>query len=381
MTGSQRKTVLAMIVCLVLAIFAIYFFYYSAASRPVVIGFVGGLTGKAADLGIDCRRGVEMAISRINASGGVNGRMVELIATDDNQDEETARQAMKSLLALKLPVIIGHTTSSMTLATLPMIDKSSTLLVSPTTSTPLLTDIDDNFIRSCAESTAAATLMAKYLRKDQIIRKVGVIYDLGNKAYTEYWYGNFASTFMAAGGDSVEPFTFTSGPDARLLPLVEKVRQHDFDALVIVANSVDAAMLCQQIRKTGWQIPLALADWAATEQLISLGGETVEGAVISQFFNRKSTKPEYVDFKQEFERTYKSEPGFGALHAFNAATMVLEAIAGQHRNETIKEAILRISSFRGLQHDIVINGFGDSNHPTYMGVIENGVFNIIEDFH
>lgn len=379
MSGSQRKTVLAMIGCVVIAVVSI--FYYTATTRPVVIGFVGGLTGKAADLGIDCRRGVEIAISRINASGGVKGRMVELIAKDDNQDEETARQAVTSLLALELPVIIGHTTSSMTLATLPMIDKSSTLLVSPTTSTPLLTEIDDNFIRSCAESTAAATLMAKYLRKDLIIRKVGVIYDLGNKAYTENWYANFARTFLAAGGESAEPFTFISGPDGRLLPLVEKMRHYDFDALVIVANSVDAAMLCQQIRKTGWQIPLALSDWAATEQLIGLGGQTVEGAVISQFFNRKSTKPEYLEFKREFENTFKTEPGFGALHAFNAASMVLEAIAGQRHNETIKEAILRISRFKGLQHDIVINRFGDSNHPTYMGVIENGAFNIIEDFH
>lgn len=60
MSGSQRKTILAMIGCAVLAVVSIC--YYTATSRPVVIGFVGG----------------------------VKGRMVELIAKDDNQDEGTA---------------------------------------------------------------------------------------------------------------------------------------------------------------------------------------------------------------------------------------------------------------------------------------------------
>ena len=176
------------------------------------------------------------------------------------------------------------------------------------------------------------------------------------------------------------PLTFSSGPDIVLLPLIERMRQQPIESLVIVANSVDAALLCQQVRKSGWQIPLALADWAATEQLISLGGKAVEGAVVSQYFNRKSTAPDYLDFKREFEKAYRSEPGFGALHAYNATMLVLRSLAEKQDGETLKQTILRISQFKGLQDDIVINRFGDSNHPTYMGIIENGTFRIFEDY-
>jgi branched-chain amino acid transport system substrate-binding protein len=165
-----------------------------------------------------------------------------------------------------------------------------------------------------------------------------------------------------------------------MLPVVTEMRQKDIEMLVIVANSVDAALLCQQVRKAGWQIPLALSDWAATEQLINLGGRTVEGAIISQFFNRKSTKPAYLTFKEEFLRSYKSEPGFGALHSYNAAMMIFRAMSERQGNETLKQTILRIAHFQGLQDDIVINQYGDSNHPTYIGVIENGAFKIFEDF-
>jgi branched-chain amino acid transport system substrate-binding protein len=52
----------------------------------------------------------------------------------------------------------------------------------------------------------------------------------------------------------------------------------------------------------------------------------------------------------------------------------------QRNTETLKQAILRISHFKGLQDDIIINKYGDSNHPTSMGIIQNGTFTILEDY-
>jgi branched-chain amino acid transport system substrate-binding protein len=374
------RKIIALSILVSTAFFASFALFKNKTKEPIHIGFVAGLSGKFADLGVDCRRGVEIAISTFNRTGGVRGRPIEIIPMDDGQDENMAKEAVKTLLAENVPVIIGHTTSSMSMTTLPLVNAGTTLMVSPTTSTSLLKDIDDNFLRSCAISTAAATMMAKYLREIKGVHSVGVIYDVSNKAYTEMWYENFTNTFLESGGQLVEPLTFTSKTDIQMLPLVKQMQQKPIEALVILANSVDAAMLCQQVRKLNWQIPLALSDWAATEQLINLGGKAVEGAVVSQFFNRKSTKPAYLKFKHEFENTYKSEPGFGALHAYNAAMMIFQSMVDQKKTETLKQTILRISHFKGLQDDIIINKYGDSNHPIYMGIIENGTFTILEDF-
>jgi len=375
---NRQLTVISSVV--VIALISMIIFLNNRPEQPIRIGFVAGLSGKFADLGTDCRRGVEMAITKINENGGVKNRPIEMISMDDGQNEKMAIDAVKSLLAQNVPVIIGHATSSMTMVTLPLINASQTLLVSPTTSTLLLKDIDDNFIRSCAISTAAASMMARYLSVVKGVKSVGVIYDLGNKAYTEIWYETFKKTFLEAGGTLVEPLTFVSMPDLQMMPLIQQMQNRQVDALVLVANSVDGAMLSQQVRKIGWQIPLAFSDWAATEQLINLGGKAVEGAIISQFFNRKSTKPNYLGFKQVFQQQYKTEPGFGAFHAYNAAMMIFRAMIEQHDDESLKQAILRISHFSGLQDDIIINEYGDSNHPTYMGIVQNGEFMILEDY-
>jgi CheY-like chemotaxis protein len=57
---------------------------------PIKVGFVGGLTGRLSDLGIEGRDGVILAVEEVNQAGGIRGRPVELITKDDRSDPETA---------------------------------------------------------------------------------------------------------------------------------------------------------------------------------------------------------------------------------------------------------------------------------------------------
>jgi len=100
----------------------------------VRIGFLAGLSGRVADLGIGGRNGAILAVEMRNRQGGINGRPVELIAEDDQQDAELARHAASRLLASKVEVVIGPMTSTMALAIAPWLwpsCRSSTLPASP----------------------------------------------------------------------------------------------------------------------------------------------------------------------------------------------------------------------------------------------------------
>ena len=64
----------------------------SCGEEPALkIGFVGGLTGRVADLGVAGRDAAILAVEEINASGGIDGRKVHLLVKDDKQDAETAK--------------------------------------------------------------------------------------------------------------------------------------------------------------------------------------------------------------------------------------------------------------------------------------------------
>ena len=59
--------------------------------KPIKVGFVGGLTGRVAGLGVTGRDAVLFAIEQRNQQGGIAGRPIELVVRDDKQDKETAK--------------------------------------------------------------------------------------------------------------------------------------------------------------------------------------------------------------------------------------------------------------------------------------------------
>src|SRR5512139_4244843 len=67
--------------------------------EPLRIGFIGGLSGRVADLGEAGRNGVQIAIEEINRAGGVKGRQIELLVRDDAQTPEKAIAAVNELIA------------------------------------------------------------------------------------------------------------------------------------------------------------------------------------------------------------------------------------------------------------------------------------------
>ena len=82
----------------------------------------------------------------------------------------------------------------------------------------------------------------------------------------------------------------------------------DVNGILIIANSMDSALLCQQIRKKNKIVNITLADWGATEQLLEFGGKAVEGVTVVQTFDREHPSPAY----QAFRKAYIKQLGRGA---------------------------------------------------------------------
>ncbi|HAY27617.1 MAG TPA: ABC transporter substrate-binding protein, partial [Candidatus Accumulibacter sp.] len=70
-----------------------------APPEPIRIGFIGGTSGRVADLGIAGRDAVLLAVELRNQAGGIAGRKVELLIRDDQQDPEAAKRALRELAA------------------------------------------------------------------------------------------------------------------------------------------------------------------------------------------------------------------------------------------------------------------------------------------
>jgi branched-chain amino acid transport system substrate-binding protein len=347
--------------------------------EPIRLGFLGGLSGRAADLGLAGRDGVQLAVDLRNLAGGVAGRQVALVFKDDEQNPDKAREAARELLDQGVAAILGPMTSDMAMAVAPLINQAQVVCVSPTATAEALSGRDDFFFRVIATTKAFASTNANYQIKNNRMRRVAAAYDTGNRSFSENWLQHFADTLIKGGGVIAAKIGFKSGEQFSYSRLAGELLASKPDGVVIVANSMDSALLCQLIRKMDANLPITLADWGANERLLELGGQAVEGVTVVQPFNRDSTAPRYQEFRRKYMERFLREPGFAGVHAFEAANLVMDALASQTGGASLKAAILSLRPYEGLQGPITLDDFGDVQQTQCsMSVVRDARFVVVE---
>ncbi|MRR07036.1 MAG: amino acid ABC transporter substrate-binding protein [Deltaproteobacteria bacterium] len=363
--------ILAALSCIVLLL-------HGCEREPIRIGFVGGMSGRVADLGVGGRNGALLAIEERNAAGGINGRPIELIIRDDEQNSETARKVTRELIGQRVEAIIGPMTSSMALAIVPTINTARLVTVSPTVTTSELSGLDDYFLRVLPDTRTYSPKSARFHFDKSGLRRAALIYDTGNSSYTVSWLTGFRNTFEKLGGRIVAVNSFQSAENVAFSPLVRDLLRHRPDLVVLVCNAVDAALLCQQIRKLEPRVTISVSEWGSTERFIELGGAAVEGIFFAQFLDHGNTSPHYLRFLTAYRKRFGQDPGFSGLAGYDAATVVLEALAQRNNGTPLKSAILATGAYQGVQKKIILDRFGDVASTTFITVVKNGRFVTLE---
>lgn len=340
--------------------------------EPVRIGFLAGISGRVADLGVAGRNGVMLAVEQRNAAGGIDGRRIELLTRDDAQDPELAKKAVRELLAEKVEVIVGPMTSSIAMAVLPEVERSNTILVSPTVTATALGNKDDNFLRIIDQVDTYASKMARYQYAKLKHRTATVVYDEGNLAYSGAWVEAFVAEYRRQGGKVLFSRAFRSGNGTSFSELARAALAPRPEVVVLVANSVDAAMICQQVRKQKPSQAIGAAEWASTERFIELAGRAAEGTHTAQYVNQSDTSPSYKAFQAAYRERFSQPPGFAGLAGYDAALVVLEAYARRKPGASIKQTIIEIGTFHGAQRQVQIDRNGDARRESFLTEVRDG---------
>lgn len=345
---------------------------------PLKIGFVGGLTGRVADLGVAGRDAVILAVEEQNRSGGIAGRKVELIVRDDRQDAESAKQAVGELISEQVVAIIGPMTSSMAVVIQPLINAAQTVTVSPTAKTDQLSGQDDFFLRVTTPLSGNAEQLAVYVAKGLNLKKFAVVYDISNRAFTETWFNYFKKSLQANGGQIVVAEEFSAQPNIHYLPVAERLLEARPDGVLLLSNAIDTALLAQQIRKQESKVALFSSEWAFTIDLLSFGGRSVNGMTSFHSFNADSQEARYLSFKGKFTKRFGYAPSFATALAYDAVSYLFAGLEKNPSRSGLKESLLKLGSFPGLQSKVVVDKYGDVERKLFLTVIENSQFKVVE---
>jgi branched-chain amino acid transport system substrate-binding protein len=344
---------------------------------PVRIGFIGSVSGRNADIGVNGRNGVQLAVEQANAAGGVNGRKVELILKDDQGNIEIGKREAAALLAEKPEAIVGPMVSGVAQAITPLANEAKILLVGPTVTTNELAGKDDYFFRTVATTRQHAKTMAKYLF-GRDIRKVSLLLEQNNRAYTESWSSDFKLAFEALGGVVLHTVAYASGGEVDFAKLSRELDKAKSDAIILVTSGVDAALVINQLDVQGSKALRVTTEWAGSGKLIELGGDKTNGTVVPQYFDPSSTLPAFVAFREAYRSRFNEMPGFPAVNAYNATRVVLEAIKQRKGNATLKSVILAQHRYDGLFEPIEFDDFGDVQSRTYLTIVKDGRYVVVD---
>lgn len=326
---------------------------------PWRIGFLGGLSDRVSDVGQAGLEGVTLAVERLNRQGGLQGRLVEIVARDDRNDRQAAAAAAEELVAAHVVAVIGPFSSGIAAAVMPVLEPAAVLTISPTITSMDFVGRDDHLVRINRTTRDNARDYAMLLaRRGQ--KRIAVAYDLRNRAFSESWLGEFRAAAAALGTPPVGEVGFESRADADFASIVAKLQASRPDGLLFIASAADVARMAQQARRQAAHLPISASEWAATEQLLLLGGDVIEGLLIAQGFNRDDDSLRYREFREAYLQRFSREPGYSAVMAHDAASVLFEALQRRHPGETPKQALLAHGPYPGLQQQIVFDAFGDS---------------------
>ncbi|MDH5520594.1 MAG: ABC transporter substrate-binding protein, partial [Acidimicrobiia bacterium] len=147
-----------------------------AAGEPIKIGALTSLTGPFASWGLHVEAGMKMAADDINAAGGVDGRMIEIISADDQSDAEEAVVQYERLLEEGVVAVAGTISSGVGAATAGLAEEAQVpLFFSKSGSDALLTQSSRYTFRTCLPAGPMNAIPWGQYAQDQGFTKVGQI--------------------------------------------------------------------------------------------------------------------------------------------------------------------------------------------------------------
>jgi len=344
----------------------------AAGCRPadsVRIGFLGGLSGSLADLGVGGRNGAQLAVDVLNAEG--RGRY-ELLVEDDRQTPETARAALDSFAAHGASFVVGPMTSAMAVAAAPEAERRGLVLISPTATTDLLSGRADGFFRTATDAPTGARQLARLLWT-RGARSLAVLMDVSNRAYSASFGHAASAQFLALGGRVAAEIDYESGPAIDYATLARRLAQARPDAVVLVDSPGEAAITAQQLRRLDERIVIALSPWGANVQFVQFGGRAVEGTIALQAVDLTSALPRMREFAKAYRARFNEDPTTPAVQSYEAVMLGASALRRGGR-ERLRQTLAVPTTWPGLDGDFTLDAYGDTQRALHPAEVRGGRF-------
>ena len=242
---------------------------------PFKIGVMESLTGLGETYGTVAVRAKQMAVDEINAAGGINGRMLELIVEDSKcaaQDAITAYNKLTDVDGVK--IILGTSCSSAMLGAAPLAEADGVILFSGLATNPDIAEAGDYIFRTAISDALAGIDLGNLMWADGV-RNLATI--SANTDYAEGVRRTSVAQFEKRGGTVVVEEKYN--PDTTdFRTQLTKLLSENPDALLVNSQSeTNGGIILKQVRELGYEGPIYADIVPVGTTALEVAGEAATG--------------------------------------------------------------------------------------------------------
>lgn len=342
-------------------------------AEEINIGAILPLTGDGGKYGDASKKGIELALDEINASGGVKGKRIKMIYEDTQGDPKFGVSAMQKLVTVdKVIVVIGGLFSSVTLAVSPIANQNKVVLLSPASSSPKITNAGDYIFRNCASDIFEGSIIGKHAFAELGFKKVAILYI--NNDYGVGIRDVFKREFMSRGGTVTSEESFEQGATDFRTQLT-KIKGSEPEAIYMVGYK-ELGQLLKQAKELGITSQFLSTVMFEDPEIVKIAGGAAEGVIYSsRAYDTESKEGVTYDFVRRFKQKYNETPDIFAGLSYDAMKILALAMErGGFNSDGIKGALYGIKHYPALVGDTSFDENGDVIQPAVIKTVKGGKF-------
>lgn len=346
-----------------------------ARGQPITIAYWFVIAGPDASLGIDTRRGIEIAIDDKKT---VAGHPIRLIGEDSGCNAEGGVTAATKLAANRVIVAaVGSNCSSEAVPGAPILWRAGISTVSPSNTAPSLTAPNrgpgfDGYLRTAHNDKVQGRAAAQFAFFAQGVRRAATIHD--GSPYAEQLANVFADTFKRLGG-TITSQEAISPTDTDMRPVLTKIAAGRPQMIYYPIFIAAGGFITRQAKEVSGlaNVKLMSADGTFSPDFLKAAGEAAVGMFHSSP-DFSAFAGGYQAFLQKHQQKYGEKP-LAPFHAFayDAAGMIFAAIEKVAKKDSagntyigrraLRDALYATRNFKGLTGNLTCDQFGDCADP------------------
>ncbi|SNQ48187.1 Amino acid/amide ABC transporter substrate-binding protein, HAAT family [Frankia canadensis] len=292
--------------------------------KEFAIGFQGPLSGDDQQLGINAYDGLLTAVDLANRRATLPFRLRIIASDDQGQPAQGPAAAQKLIDNPSVIGVVGPVFSGATRTSEPLYSRAGLLSVSPSATSPTLTDQGfTTFYRLMAPDTVQGAAAAEYLAKALHADRV---YSLDDRS--EYGTGLSGALEGALDDHGVTVIHDDLSPARDYTAQAAKIIAAHPDALYYSGYYSELAPLARALRSKGYTGRIVSGDGANDDQLIRQAGiGNAEGILLTCACRDAGSDPAATGFAAEYRSVNSGiRPGTYSAEAYDAANAIIDVL-------------------------------------------------------